>query len=80
MFDKVPEQEFWVGLVAALLIGGAVAASITRYAVHQHELHQLISPRTIHYLAPVASSRSSGRRGADILSDTTAFCFRSVTL
>jgi hypothetical protein len=43
MFDKVPEQEFWVGLVAALLIGGAVAASITRYAVHQHELHQLIS-------------------------------------
>jgi hypothetical protein len=43
MFDKVPKQEFWTGLVAALLVGGAVAASITRYAVHQYELHQLIS-------------------------------------
>jgi hypothetical protein len=40
MFDKVPKQEFWTGLLAALLIGGA---SITRYAVHQYELHQLIS-------------------------------------
>jgi hypothetical protein len=43
MFDKVPKQEFWTGLLAALLIGGAVAASITRYAVHQYALHQLIS-------------------------------------
>jgi hypothetical protein len=43
MFDKVPKQEFWAGVVAALLIGGAVAASITRYAVHQYALRQLIS-------------------------------------
>jgi hypothetical protein len=42
MFE-VPKQEFWTGVVAALLIGGAVAASITRYAVHQYALHQLIS-------------------------------------